>query len=90
MAMLDDERPIVDASEHHAAAAGMSRDELRDLRIDDFTPLVLKPDLEQGWRRMLETGVVTSDDSSDVGRDYLGVTNYSVARAKLTADGARA
>ena len=79
MAMLDDERRIVDASEHHAAAAGMSWDELRNLRIDDFTPLVLKPDLEQGWRRMLETGVVTSDDSSEVGRDYLGVTNYSVA-----------
>ena len=58
---------------------GRGRHELRNLRIDDFTPLVLKPDLEQGWRRMLETGVVTSDDSSEVGWDYLGVTNYSVA-----------
>jgi PAS domain S-box-containing protein len=79
MAMLDDERRIVDANEHHATAVGMSVDELCNLRIDDFTPPVLMADLEQGWRRMLETGVVTSNDFSEAGRDYLGVTNYSVA-----------
>lgn len=79
MAMLDDERRIVDANEHHATAVGMSRDELCNLRIDDFTPPVLKADLEHGWRRMLETGVVTSNDFSKAGRDYLGITNYSVA-----------
>jgi DNA-binding CsgD family transcriptional regulator len=79
MALLDDERRIVDANVHHAAAVGMSQDELRNLRIDDFTPPVLKPDLEQGWRRMLETGIVTSNDFSALARDYLGITNYSVA-----------
>lgn len=79
MALLDDERRIVDANEHHAATVGMTLEELRNLRIDDFTPPVLQPDLEQGWRRMLETGVVTSSDFSPAGRDYLGVTNYSVA-----------
>jgi DNA-binding CsgD family transcriptional regulator len=79
MALLDDERRIVDANEHHAAAVGMTLQNLRNLRIDDFTPPVLQSDLEQGWRRMLETGVVTSNDFSPAGRDYLGVTNYSVA-----------
>jgi PAS domain S-box-containing protein len=79
MAVLDDERRIVDANEHHAAAVGMSLDELRKLRIDDFTPPVLRADLEHGWRRMLETGVVTSHDFSEAGRNYLGITNYSVA-----------
>lgn len=79
MAVLDDERRIMDANEHHAAAVGMRLDQLRNLRIDDFTPLVLRPDLERGWRRMLETGVVTSNDFSSVARDYLGITNYSVA-----------
>ena len=79
MAVLDDERRIVDANEHHATAVGMSLGELRGLRIDDFTPPVLKPDLEQGWRRMLDTGIVTSNDFSPAGRDYLGITNYSVA-----------
>ncbi len=79
MAMLDDERRIVDANEHHATAVGMSRHQLRNLRIDDFTPALLKADLDRGWRRMLETGVVTSNDFSEVGRDYLGITNYSVA-----------
>jgi DNA-binding CsgD family transcriptional regulator len=79
MALLDDERRIVDANEHHAAAVGMTLEELRNLRIDDFTPSVLQPDLEQGWRRMLETGAVTSNDFSPAGRDYLGITSYSVA-----------
>jgi DNA-binding CsgD family transcriptional regulator len=57
----------------------MSLEKLRSLRIDDFTPPVLRADLEQGWRRMLETGVVTSNDFSEAGQDYLGITSYSVA-----------
>lgn len=79
MAVLDNERRIVDANEHHAVAVGMTLAELRKLRIDDFTPPILRADLEQGWRRMLETGVVTSNDFSEAGRGYLGITNYSVA-----------
>jgi ATP/maltotriose-dependent transcriptional regulator MalT len=62
MALLGDHRRIVDANEHHATAVGMSLDELRNLRIDDFTPPVLQPDLEQGWRRMLETDRPSEDD----------------------------
>jgi DNA-binding CsgD family transcriptional regulator len=79
MAVLDDDRRIVDANEHHATVVGMSLGALRNLRIDDFTPPILKLELEHAWRRMLETGVVTSNDFSEVGRDYLGITNYSVA-----------
>lgn len=61
--------------------------------MDALTPAHIRPrdarprrnrpwsqaDLEQGWRRVLETGVVTSNDFSPAGRDYLAITNYSVA-----------
>lgn len=79
MVIVDDHRRYVDANQAAQSALALSRDELRLLRLDDLTLPVQQPMLEAGWKRLMETGCVTTSELGLREGSYPAVTSYSVA-----------
>ena len=81
MVILDNERRYIEVNRPARLAFRLSLAELRELRVDDLTPVEGLPVMEATWARLLGTGCVTGSrefalpDGSRLHVDYFGVAN---------------
>jgi DNA-binding CsgD family transcriptional regulator len=81
MVIFDDDRRYLDANRPAEVALGLSRDELRQHRLDDLTPQHLRVHLPRAWARFLENGVWAGPTPGELPEQgtWLGIVYYCLA-----------
>ncbi len=79
--IYDDYRRYLDANRPAEVALGLSRDELRQHRLDDLTPQHLREHLPRAWARFLENGVWAGPTTGELPEHgtWLGIVYYCLA-----------
>jgi DNA-binding CsgD family transcriptional regulator len=81
MILVDNDRRYLEANAAARLVARASLQEIRQLRIDDYTADADKPELEALWAELMQHGSVsgryhaTFPDGSDIWLQYAGITN---------------